>query len=61
MNFSPVVTGTYFSVDKGVWSKELILRVHGSWFKIDEDGSWEVSSFSGLDTVKKLLISSGRE
>jgi hypothetical protein len=49
MTFSPVVTGTGLSEDKVVWSEELSEwsssdRVHGSWFEIHEDGSWNVST-----------------
>jgi len=49
MTFSPVVTGTGLSEDEVVWSEELSEwsssdRVHGSWFEIHEDGSWNVST-----------------
>merc|ERR1719199_1349749 len=49
VTFSPVVTGTGLSEDEVVWSEELSEwsssdRVHGSWFEIHEDGSWNVST-----------------
>ena len=49
MTFSPVVTGTGLSEDEVVWSEELSEwassdRVHGSWFEIHEDCSWDVST-----------------
>ena len=56
MTLGPVVTGTGLSEDEVVWSEELTERsssdgVHGSWLKIHEDGSWDVSSTSGLVVV----------
>ena len=56
VTFGPVVTGTGLSEDEVVWSEELTERsssnrVHGSWLKIHEDGSWDVSSSSGLVVV----------
>ena len=49
MTLGPVVTGTGLSEDEVVWSEELSEwsssdRVHGSWFEIHEDGSWNVST-----------------
>jgi len=56
MTLGPVVTGTGLSEDKVVWSEELTEwsssdGVHGSWFEIHEDGSWDVSSSGGLVIV----------
>ena len=56
MTLGPVVTGTGLSEDEVVWSEELTEwsgsdGVHGSWLKIHEDGSWDVSSTSGLVVV----------
>jgi len=56
MTLGPVVTGTSLSEDEVVWSEELSEwsssdGVHGSWFEIHEDGSWNVSSSSGLVVV----------
>jgi len=49
MALGPVVTGTGLSEDEVVWSEELTEwtgsdGVHGSWFEIHEDGSWDVST-----------------
>merc|ERR1719440_116732 len=56
MTLGPVVTGTGLSEDDVVWSEELTEwsssdGVHGSWLKIHEDGSWDVSSTGGLVVV----------
>ena len=56
MTLGPVVTGTGLSEDEVVWSEELTEwsssdGVHGSWFEIHEDGSWDVSATSGLVIV----------
>jgi len=56
MTLGPVVTGTGLSEDEVVWSEELTEwsssdGVHGSWLKIHEDGSWDVSATSGLVVV----------
>ena len=56
MTLGPVVTGTGLSEDEVVWSEELTEwsssdGVHGSWLKIHEDGSWDVSSTSGFVVV----------
>ena len=56
MTLGPVVTGTGLSEDEVVWSEELTEwsssdGVHGSWFEIHEDGSWDVSSSSGFVVV----------
>ena len=56
MTFSPVVSGTGLSEDEVVWSEELTEwsssdGVHGSWFKIHEDGSGDVSSSGGFIIV----------
>merc|ERR1711988_1657571 len=56
VTLSPVVTGSGLSEDEVVWSEELTEwsssdGVHGSWLKIHEDGSWDVSSTSGLVVV----------
>ena len=49
VTFGPVVTGTTLPEDEVVWSEELTERsgsdwVHGSWFKIHKDCSWDVST-----------------
>ena len=49
MTLGPVVTGTGLSEDEGVRSEKLTEwassdGVHGSWFEIHEDGSWDVST-----------------
>ena len=56
MSLGPVVTGTGLSEDEVVWSEELTEwsssdGVHGSWLKIHEDGSWDVSSTGGFVVV----------
>ena len=56
VTLGPVVTGTGLSENKVVWSEELTERsssngVHGSWFEIHKDGSWDVSSTGGLVVV----------
>ena len=56
MTLGPVVTGTGLSEDEVVWSEELSEwsgsnGVHGSWLKIHEDGSWDISSSGGFVEV----------
>ena len=56
MTLGPVVTGTGLSEDEVIWSEELTEwsgsdGVHGSWLKIHEDGSWDVSSTGGFVIV----------
>ena len=56
VTLGPVVTGTSLSEDEVVWSEELSEwsssdGVHGSWLKIHEDGSWDVSSTGGFVVV----------
>merc|ERR1719199_1841038 len=56
VTLGPVVTGTSLSENEVVWSEELSEwsssdGVHGSWFEIHEDGSWNVSSTSGFVVV----------
>merc|ERR1712227_701660 len=56
VTLGPVVTGTSLSEDEVVWSEELTEwsssdGVHGSWLKIHEDGSWDVSSTGGFIVV----------
>ena len=56
VTLGPVVTGTGLSEDEVVRSEELTEwsssdGVHGSWLKIHEDGSWDVSSTGGLVVV----------
>ena len=56
MTLGPVVSSTGLSEDEVVWSEELSEwsssdGVHGSWLKIHEDGSWDVSSSGGLVVV----------
>ena len=56
VTLGPVVTGTSLSENEVVWSEELTEwsssdGVHGTWLKIHEDGSWDVSSTSGFVVV----------
>jgi hypothetical protein len=56
MSLGPVVTGSSLSEDEVVGSEKLTERsgsdrVHGTWLKIHEDGSWDVSSSSGFVEV----------
>merc|ERR1719326_124712 len=56
VTLGPVVTGTSLSEDEVVWSEELTEwsgsdGVHGSWLKIHEDGSWDVSSTGSFIVV----------
>merc|ERR1712086_522006 len=56
VTLGPVVTGTGLSEDEVVWSEELTEwsgsdGVHGSWLKIHEDTSGDVSSTGGLVVV----------
>jgi hypothetical protein len=56
VTLGPVVTGTSLSENEVVWSEELTEwsssdGVHGSWFEIHEDGSWDVSATGGLVVV----------
>ena len=49
MTLGPIVTGTSLSENEVVWSEELTEwsssdGVHGSWFEIHEDCSWDVST-----------------
>jgi hypothetical protein len=53
VTFSPVVSCSGLSENEVVWSVELTEwsssdGIHGSWFKIHEDSSWNVSSSSGF-------------
>merc|ERR1719326_2501505 len=56
VTLGPVVTSTSLSEYEVVWSEELTERsgsdgVHGSWLKIHEDGSWDVSSTGSFIVV----------
>jgi len=56
MSLGPVVTGSGLSEDEVVWSEELSEwsssdGVHGTWLKIHQDGSWDVSSSGGLVVI----------
>jgi len=56
MTLGPVVTGTGLSEDEVIRSEELTEwsssdGVHGSWFEIHEDGSWNISSSGGFVEV----------
>ena len=73
MTLGPVVTGTSLSEDEVVWSEELTEwsssdGVHGSWFEIHEDCSWDVStsgSFVVIDVdsleleIRVTVVSTG--
>ena len=56
MTFCPVITCTSLSENKVIWAEKLTEwsstnGVHGSWFEIHKDGSWNVSSTSGFVVV----------
>merc|ERR1712029_328015 len=56
VTLGPVVTSTSLSEDEVVWSEELAEwagsdGIHGSWLKIHEDGSWDVTASSGFVVV----------
>jgi hypothetical protein len=56
VTFGPVVTGTGLAEDEVVWSEDLSEwsgsdRVHGTWFQIDENGSWDVFTAGGFVVV----------
>ena len=56
VTLGPVVSGSSLSEDEVVWSEELSEwsssdGVHGSWFEIHENGSWDVTSSGGLVVV----------
>jgi len=56
VTFGPVVTGSRLSKNKVVWSEDLAEwtgsdGVHGTWFEIDEDGSWDVFAAGGFIVV----------
>merc|ERR1711970_567638 len=56
VTLGPVVSCSGLSEDEVVWSEELTEwsgsdRVHGSWLKIHEDGTWDVSSSGGFVVV----------
>jgi len=56
MTLGPVVTGTRLSEDKVIWTEDLAEwtrsdGVHGTWFKIDQDGSWHVLAAGGFVVV----------
>jgi len=49
MTFSPVVTSSSLTENKVIWSEKLSKwsssdRVHGSWFEIHKNSSWDKSS-----------------
>ena len=53
---SPVVAGTALAEDEVVWAEELTVLtsadgVHGTWFKVDEDGTWDVLAAGGFVVV----------
>ena len=56
VTLGPVVASSGLSEDEVVWSEELTEwsgsnRVHGAWFKIHEDCSWDVTASSGFVVV----------
>jgi len=56
VTFGPVVTGTGLTEDEVVWSEQLTEwtgtdGVHGTWFKIHQDGSWNVSTTGSFVVV----------
>jgi hypothetical protein len=56
VTLGPVVSGSSLSEDEVVWSEELSEwsssdGVHGTWLEIHENGSWDVTSSSGLVVV----------
>jgi len=56
MSLGPVVTGTGLSEDKVVGSEELTegsgsYGVHGAWFEIHKNGSWDVTATSSFVVI----------
>jgi len=56
VTLGPVVSGTGLSENEVVWSEKLTEwsssdGVHGSWFKIHEDSSWDISTTGGFVVV----------
>ena len=56
VTLGPVVTSTRLSKDKVVWAEQLTVwtgtdRVHGTWFQIDQNGTWNVLAASGFVEV----------
>jgi hypothetical protein len=56
VTLSPVVAGTALAEDEVVWAEELTVltstdRVHGTWFKVDEDSTWDVLAAGGFVVV----------
>ena len=51
VTFGPVVTGTGLAENEVVWAEKLTEwtgtdGVHGSWFQVHQDGTWNVTSTS---------------
>jgi hypothetical protein len=56
VTLGPVVTGTRLAENEVVWAEELTEStgahgVHGSWLKIDENGTWNEATTGGLVVV----------
>merc|ERR1712232_395323 len=56
MTFSPVVSSTGLTEDEVVWSEKLSKwtssdGVHGAWFKIHKDSSWNISTTGSFIVV----------
>jgi hypothetical protein len=56
VTLGPVVTGSGLTEDEVVWAEELTEwasadGVHGTWLKIHEDGSWDITATSGFVEV----------
>ena len=56
MSFGPVISGSGLSENEVVWSEELSEWsssdwVHGSWFQVHKDGSWDITATSGFVVI----------
>jgi hypothetical protein len=56
VTLGPVVTGSGLTEDEVVWAEELTEwasadGVHGTWLKIHEDGSWDITATGGFVEV----------
>jgi hypothetical protein len=56
MSLSPIVTSSGLTEDEVVWSEKLTEwtssdGIHGTWFKIHQDSSWDVTSSGGFVVI----------
>jgi hypothetical protein len=56
VSFGPVVTSTRLTENEVIWTEELTILtstdgIHGTWFKIDKDSTWNVFATSGFVVV----------